>query len=86
MPFCPNFSGTFIRRIMPALQSLPIYTDSHRGKVTKGGMTVLIEGGVDVPTLLEYPAEALHPILKQLKGWEAVSSIDLSIKFHANTI
>ncbi len=35
-------------------------------------MTVLIDEAVDVPTLLEYPAEALHPVLKHLKGWEAV--------------
>ena len=36
-------------------------------------MTVLIDEAVDVPTLLEYPAEALHPVLKHLKGWEGVS-------------
>ncbi len=35
-------------------------------------MTVLISEAVDVPTLLEYPAEALHPVLKHLKGWEEV--------------
>lgn len=35
-------------------------------------MTILVEDSVDVPTLLEYPAEALHPVLKHLKGWEEV--------------
>lgn len=35
-------------------------------------MTILIDVAVDVPTLLEYPAEALHPVLKLVKGWEEV--------------
>ena len=35
-------------------------------------MTILVEDSVDVPTLLENPAEALHPVLKHLKGWEEV--------------
>ena len=41
-------------------------------ELLKGDMTILIEESVDVPTLLEYPAEALHPVLKHLKGWEEV--------------
>ena len=36
-------------------------------------MTIPIDEIVDVPTLLEYPSEALHPVLKHLKGWEEVS-------------
>jgi hypothetical protein len=43
-------------------------------------MTILIEESVDVPTLLEYPAEALHPVLKHLKGWEEVLATSMS--FH----
>ena len=35
-------------------------------------MTIFVEDSVDVPTLLEYPVEALHPVLKHLKGWEEV--------------
>ena len=35
-------------------------------------MTVRIDAAIDVPLLLEYPAEALHPVLKHLKGWDEV--------------
>ena len=31
-------------------------------------MTIRIDESVDVSVLLEYPAEALHPLLKHLKG------------------
>ena len=43
-----------------------------RALVPKGAMTIRIDESVDVSVLLEYPAEALHPLLKHLKGWQEV--------------
>lgn len=40
-------------------------------------MTTEIDEAVDVPSLLEYPAEALHPVLKHLKGWEEVTMLKM---------
>lgn len=56
------------------------YTAASRtsAELLKGDMTILIEESVDVPTLLEYPAEALHPVLKHLKGWEEVLVTSMS--------
>ncbi|CAK0784100.1 hypothetical protein CVIRNUC_007303 [Coccomyxa viridis] len=40
-------------------------------------MTIRIDESVDVSVLLEYPAEALHPLLKHLKGWQEVAEEDI---------
>ena len=48
-------------------------------------MTIPIDETVDVPTLLEYPSEALHPVLKHLKGWEEVSIQRLWFSHHLDS-